>query len=155
RRSSRGTPLILTWLAAEDSDVGALLRMGDSHATYFAQYAWGRDGVYHIEDRFLTTGQEDPRTHEIGHTISLGADEFVRSRSRYYLYDTIFDRVHELGGLTGYAHQGVLFHGYRGLTLDVLGGKVDFMEVIQFCSGIGPLETEHYYHFLDLGFKLT
>jgi hypothetical protein len=156
RRSPRENPLILTWLAAEDIHVGALLQMGDFNATYFAQYAWGNDGVYHIEDRFIASGQEDPRTHELGHTISLGAEEFVRSRRQYYYYDRTFDRVHELGGLTGYAHQGVLFHGYRGLTLDVLGGKVDFMEILQFCSDVEPpLHTEHYYHFLDLGFRLT
>lgn len=156
RRSPRENPLILTWLAAEDVHVGALLQMGDFNATYFAQYAFGEGGVYRLEDRFLSSGQEDPRTHEIGHTISLGADEFVRRRSQYYYYDRTFDRVHELGGLTGYAHQGVLFHGYRGLTLDVLGGKVDFMEILQFCSNVEPpLHTEHYYHFLDLGFPLT
>lgn len=156
RRSPRENPLILTWLAAEDVHVGALLQMGDFNATYFAQYAFGEDGVYHVEDRFLSSGQEDPRTHEIGHTIALGADEFVRRRSQYYYYDRTFDRIHELGGLTGYAHQGVLFHGYRGLTLDVLAGKVDFMEILQFCSNVEPpLHLEHYYHFLDLGFRLT
>lgn len=155
RRSPREDPLILTWIAAEDIHVGALLQMGDFWTTYYTQYAWGKGGVYHIEDRFLTSGQEDPRTHEIGHAISLGADEFVRFRGDYYYYDRVFDRVRELGGVTGYAHQGILFHGYRGLTLDVLRGKVDFMEILQFCEGVGPLVVEHYYHFLDLGFKLT
>lgn len=155
RRSPRENPLILTWLAAEDVHVGALLQMGDIHATYYAQYAWGRDGVYQVGDRFIASGQEEPRTHEIGHTISLGADEFVRATRQYYHFDTTFDRVHELGGLTGYAHQGVLFDGYRGLTLDVLRGKVDFMEVLQFCGDVQPLEVQHYYHFLDLGFRLT
>jgi hypothetical protein len=155
RRSPREDPLILTWIAAEDIHVGALLQMGDFWASYYPQYAWGKDGVYQIEDRLLTSGQEDPRTHELGHTISLGADEYVRFRGEYYYYDRVFDRVRELGGVSGYAHQGVLFHGYRGLTLDVLRGKVDFLEILQFCNGVGPLEVEHYYHFLDLGFKLT
>ncbi|MCH8990974.1 MAG: CehA/McbA family metallohydrolase, partial [Acidobacteria bacterium] len=151
RRSPRENPLILTWIAAEDIHVGALLQMGDFWATYFAQYAWGRDGVYQVEDYFLTSGQEEPRTHELGHTISLAADAFVRFRGEYYHYDRVFDRVHELGGLTGYAHKAVAFHGYRGMTLDVLRNKVDFLEILQF----GTMNTEHYYHFLDLGFKLT
>lgn len=155
RRSPREDPLILTWLAAEDVHVGALLQMGDFWTTHYAQYAWGKDGTYQIEDRFVTSGQEDPRTHELGHAIALGANEFVRYSNSYYNYDRVFDRVRELGGVTGYAHHGVLFHGYRGLTLDVLRHKVDFMEILQFCEGIGPLEVEHYYHFLDLGFKLT
>jgi hypothetical protein len=37
------------------------------------------------------------------------------------------------------------------MTLDVLRNKVDFLEILQF----GSMNTEHYYHFLDLGFKLT
>ena len=151
RRSPRENPLLLTWIAAEDIHVGVLLQMGDFWATYFAQYAWGRDAVYQVEDYFLTSGQEEPRTHELGHTISLAADGFVRFQGDYYYYDRVFDRVHELGGLTGYAHKAVGFHGYRGMTLDVLRNKVDFLEILQF----GSMNTEHYYHFLDLGFKLT
>lgn len=155
RRSPRENPLILKWIAAEDIHVGALLQMGDFWTTYFAQYAWGKDGVYQLEDYFLTSGQEEPRTHEIGHTISLAADGFVRAQRSYYYYDEVFDRVHELGGVTGYAHQAVTFHGYRGLTLDVMRNKVDFVELLQFCTSKEPLHLEHYYHFLDLGFKLT
>lgn len=155
RRSPRENPLILKWIAAEDVHVGALLQMGDFWTTYFAQYAWGRDGTYQIEDYMLSSGQEEPRTHDVGHTISLAADDFVRFAGEYYYYDRVFDRVHQLGGVTGYAHQGVLFHGDRGLALDVLRGKVDFVELLQFCVSQEPLHLEHYYHFLDLGFKLT
>jgi hypothetical protein len=155
RRSPRENPLILKWVAAEDIHVGALLQMGDFWTTYFAQYAWGKDGVYQLEDYMLTSGQEEPRTHEIGHTISLAADDFVRYQGDYYHYDRVFDRVRELGGVSGYAHQGVLFYGYRGLTLDVLREKVDFVELLQFCAQDGPLHLDHYYHFLDLGFELT
>jgi hypothetical protein len=160
RRSPRENPLILKWIAAEDVHVGALLQMGDFWTdAYFSQYAWGRDGVYQLEDRFLTSGQEEPRTHALGHTISLGADDFVRFAGQYYFYDQVFDRVHELGGLTGYAHQATSywFRGYRGMTLDVLRGKVDFLEALQFCGGFTaePMRTQSYYQFLDLGFRLT
>ena len=155
RRSPRENPLILKWIAAEDIHVGALLQMGDIWTTYFAQYAWGKAGNYREQNRLLTPGQEEPRTHEIGHTISLGADDFVRDQKEYYLYDHVFDRVHELDGLTGYAHQGMSFHGYRGMTMDILQQKVDFLELLQFCVDGGPLLTDHYYFFLDLGFKLT
>jgi hypothetical protein len=155
RRSPRENPLILKWVAAEDIHVGALLQMGDFWTTYFAQYAWGRDGVYQLEDYMITSGQEEPRTHEIGHTISLAADDFVRFRGEYYHYDRVFDQVHALGGVSGYAHKGVGFHGYRGLTLDVLREKVDFIEVLQFCGADEPLLTDQYYHFLELGFELA
>ena len=155
QRSPRENPYILKWIAAEDVHVGALLRMGDFWTTYFEQYAFGDEGVYEDKGRVLTPGQEEPRTHEIGHTISLMADEAVRMDEEYYYYDRLFDRVHELNGLSGYAHQGMSFHGYRGMTMDVLVGKIDFLELLQFCVEEGPMHTDHFYFFLDLGFKLT
>lgn len=161
RRSPRENPLLLRWIAAEDIHVGHLLQMGDYHAMYYAQYAFGEEGLYHEHEgelhshNILSSGQEDPRTHEIGHTISLFADSLVRKTSQYYYYDRLADKIHQLNGLFGYAHQGVTFHGYRGMTLDVFDDKVDFMEILQTCIDGGPLETEHYYHFLNLGFPIT
>lgn len=161
RRSPRENPLLLRWIAAEDIHVGHLLQMGDYHATYYSQYAFGEEGRYHEHGgeghshHILNPGQEDPRTHEIGHTISLNADSLVRSTSRYYYYDRVADKIHELNGLFGYAHQGITFHGNRGMTLDIFDDKVDFLEILQTCVDGGPLETTHYYHFLNLGFQLT
>lgn len=161
RRSPRENPLLLRWIAAEDIHVGHLLQMGDYHATYYSQYDFGDAGVYHEHDgeghshSILASGQEDPRTHEIGHTISLTADSLARKSSEYYYYDRLADKIHKLNGIFGYAHQGVTFHGYRGMTLDVFAEKVDFLEILQTCVDGGPLETEHYYHFLNLGFQLT
>jgi hypothetical protein len=156
RRSPREDPLILRWIAAEDIHVGNLLQMGDFFTTFFTQYAFGPAGRYEEDGRILSPGQEEPRTPEIGHTISLGASAYVRPRSsEYYLYDTTFDRVRALGGISGYAHQGATFHGSRGMTLDVLQRKIDFLELLQFCAPEGPLVTANYYRFLDLGFPLT
>jgi hypothetical protein len=155
RRSPRENPLIMQWIEAEDLNVGVMLQMGDFWTTYFSQYAFGDEGVYSEDGSMLTTGQEDPRTHEIGHTIAMVADDYVRYRNDYYLYDKVFDKVHELNGIMGYAHQGMSFNGKRGMTLDVLRGKVDFLELLQFCVEGGPLITDNYYHFLDLGYKLT
>jgi hypothetical protein len=155
RRSPGDDKAILRWIAAEDIQVGNLLQMGDFWSTFFNQYAFGEAGRYQESGRVLSSGQEEPRTPEIGHTISLGAREFVRMSRDYYSFDRLFDRVHELGGLTGFAHQGMSFHGYRGMTLNILRGKVDFLELAQFCVPEGPLPLEHYYRFLDMGYKLT
>ena len=155
RRSPRDNPSILRWIAAEDIHVGNLLQMGDFWHYVFSQYGWGETGRYREGRTILSSGQEEPRTPEFGHTISLGADEFVRFRDDYYSYGRVFDRVHELGGISGFAHQGELFHGYRGMTVNVLSGKLDFLELAQFCVPDGPIHTEHYYRFLDLGFRLT
>ncbi|CCH55757.1 hypothetical protein BN8_05042 [Fibrisoma limi BUZ 3] len=155
RRSPRENPLIMTWLQAEDVNVGALLRMGDFWETYYPQYAYGEKGNYQQGNYLLTTGQEDPRTPELGHAFAIGASNRVRQRDRYYFFDEVFDKIHQLGGLTGYAHQAETFHGYRGLILDGLRGKVDALELLQFCVDEQPLHTEHYYHMLDLGIPLT
>lgn len=155
RRSPRENPLIAKWVEAEGLDVAVLLQMGDFWATYFSQYAFGDEGVYETEESRLASGQEEPRTPQLGHTIALGADDFVRRSREYYYYDKVFDRIHELNGLMGYAHQGVSFNGATGMTLDVLAGKVDFLELLQFCVEGGPLLTQNYYHYLDLGYKLT
>lgn len=155
QRSPRDDPAIARWMAAEDIHVGNLLEMGDFWATYFTQYSFGGRGRFREGNHILSPGQEEPRTPEIGHTISLGARELVRFREDYYSYDRVFDRVHELGGVSGFAHQGMSFHGYRGMTLNVLRGKVDFLELVQFCVPEGPLAVDHYYHFLDLGYRLT
>lgn len=155
RRSPGDDPKITKWIAAEDIHVGNILEMGDFWATYFAQYAFGEKGRYQEGGRILSPGQEEPRTPEIGHTISLGARELVRSQRDYYSYDRLFDRVHELGGIAGFAHQGFSFHAYRGMVLNTLRGKTDFLELAQFCVPEGPLPVKYYYHFLDLGFRLT
>lgn len=155
RRSPADDPAIARWIAAEDIHVGNLLQMGDFWAAYFIQYAFGPKGRYQEGGHWISPGQEEPRTPEIGHTISLGASEFVRFRSDYYSYDRLFDRVRELGGVTGFAHQGVLFHGYRGMVMNTLRGRNDFLELAQFCTPGGPLILDHYYMFLDLGIRLT
>ncbi len=155
RRSPRENPLILDWLDAEDLHVGVLLQMGDFWTTYFSQYAFGRAGRYLADRRLLLSGQEEPRTNELGHTISFGAEQFVRFPGEYFSYDRVFDRIHQLGGVSGYAHEAMSFQGHRGMTLDVLTGKIDFLELAQFCVSEGPLALAHYYRFLDLGHRVT
>jgi hypothetical protein len=155
RRSPADNPAIARWIAAEDVHVGNLLEMGDFWATYYSQYAFGENGRFEEAGSILSPGQEEPRTPEVGHTISLGADQFVRLRGDYYSYDRLFDRIHELGGVTGFAHQAMSFHGYRGLVLNAIRGKTDFLELAQFCVPEGPLAVEHYYLLLNLGFRLT
>ena len=155
RRSPREDPLVLDWIRAEDIRIGNMLRMGDFWAKYYSQYAFGRQGAYRDRGYMLVSGQEDPRTPEIGHLIGLGASEFVRFPDRYYLYDLVLDSLRASGGVGGYAHQAETFHGYRGLTLDGLRGKVDVLEIVQFCAPGGPLITEHYYNLLNLGIPIT
>ncbi|WP_245878032.1 CehA/McbA family metallohydrolase [Spirosoma fluviale] len=155
RRSPGENQSLMHWIQAEDVNVGVFLKMGDFWETYYPQYAFGSTGNYQQGNYLLTPGQEDPRTPELGHALGFGATGSVRYKQEYYYYDKVFDELHKRGGLTGYAHQAESFHGYRGLTLDGLRGKVDMLELLQYCVSDQPLHTENYYRMLDLGFPLT
>jgi hypothetical protein len=155
RRSPNENAILIKWLQAEDVHAGVILRMGDFWSTYYEQYGFGQTGSYQEGDYMITAGQEDPRTPVLGHALGLGASEKVRYQQDYYYYDRVFDKLHELDGVTGYAHQAESFHGYRGLMLDGLRKKVDALEILQFCVSEQPLLTRHYYHLLDLGYAVT
>jgi hypothetical protein len=143
---------LITWALAEDLKVVNLLEMGDHTRTFFQQRAFGPEGRIQNNNTILVPGQEDPRTGSLGHTIALNIPRPVRDTSRYYLHDWVYDQVHELGGLYGYAHVNRrLFNIHRDMTLNVPKQKVDFVELLQFHD----MDTGLYYEFLDLGFKVT
>jgi hypothetical protein len=144
---------LMTWLKAEDVHLGNVLKMGDIYRTWFEQRGFGPD--YHVQedDYFLVPGQECPRTHDqLGHTVSLNITDMVRDSSRYYQYDWVFENVMKQGGLSGFAHiSHGSFHVHRGMTLTAPKGLIDFVELLQFAT----LNTDLYYDFLNLGFKVT
>ena len=114
-------------------------------------------------DYVLQSGQEDPSTgiQELGHTLALNIKKPVFDLSRFHLYDVMFDGVRAQGGLTGYAHIAWAPEWYRqnpstphatwDSTLNVIQGKVDFFEVLQFRM----LGLDDYYDFLSMGIKVT
>ena len=144
---------LLLWTQAEDLRMGNILRMGDGRRTYFEQYAFGKEGRF-IHDRgAFVPGQEDPRTSVLGHTISLNLKKPIRyPQTGYYLYSKVFDEARSQGGLSGYAHvNSNSFLVDRDLSINVPRGKVDFAEICEF----GEVNTDLYYEFLNLGFRLT
>ena len=154
---------LMSWAQAEDIHVANILRMGDIRRTYFEQARYGPESRNQQGTYALVTGQEGPRTDisEQGHTIALNIRQPARDVSRYHLYDFMFDNVHAQGGLAGYAHPAWASEWYRRSrpnlyptwdpTINVVRGKVDFFEILQFRK----LGLEDYYDFLSLGFKLT
>ena len=143
---------ILAFTRAEDIHVANLLQMGNVATSHFPQYAFGKAGQFRSGNHNLVPGQESPRTSHVGHTIGLNAKAFHWPEDDYFLYHRTADRIHEDGGLFGYAHvaQGNVFNLDRGLALDVPLGRVDFLEVMQ----KGILNTKHLYNFLNLGYRL-
>jgi hypothetical protein len=137
--------------AAEDVHLTNLVQMGNLSRTHFHQPAWGRAGQYEKNGYVILSGQEDPRTVQRGHTLhhNIQAPMHLPTDS-YFAYDQAFEAVRSQGGFSGYAHQGELFNGRRGLALDVPFGLVDFIEVLQ----NGRLSTESWYNFLNLGYRI-
>ncbi len=143
---------LMTWIRAEDLKLANIVEMGTIFRTYFQQRGFGKQYRYREEGHILSPGQECPRTHhQLGHVLSMNTVSLVRYPEHYFLYDMVLDKVHEQGGLTGYAHAHTwALPLHRDMSLNVPKGKVDFFEILQF----GRLGTDLYYNFLNLGFKL-
>lgn len=144
---------VWTQIAAEDVHVGNLLQMGNIAGTYFEQPAWGKAGRFEHDGYLIASGQEDPRTAQLGHTIHHNLQSPIHlSPDTYFLYHQVFDESHRQGGISGFAHLNAgWFNVRRGVALEVPFGDVDFLEVLQ----AGKLSTDVWYDFLNLGYRLT
>jgi hypothetical protein len=144
---------LMAWVRAEDVHLANVVKMGDIYRTWFEQRGFGTDYRVVEGDRILSPGQECPRTHQqLGHTLAMNTREMVRDTEQYFLYDTVFDRVHAQGGLSGYAHvNSGMFHVHRDMSINIPKGKIDFAEILQFNN----LGTALWYEFLNLGMAVT
>jgi len=151
RRTPADDRNIAAWMAAEDLNVANLLQMGTvDQIDVTPQPGFGDAGAFRSGGTLVLAGQEHPRTHFLGHTITLGADALVDRRDSYIAYETTFREALERGGLPGFAHWG-LGPARRGLTLDAPRGLVFFVEVLQFDF---PWYRE-WYDLLDLGIRMA
>ena len=125
-------PLISKWMQAEDIHIANLLQWGNSHHFNNTwQYAHGPDGIYHEGDYWLATGQENPRSHILGHTLSFGLGAPVHFPENYLVYKQYWDEARRQNAVTGWAHFAD-FGGQDGVAIDLLDGLVSFIEVLQF-----------------------
>ena len=151
RRTPDDDQRIGIWMRAEDLHIANLLQMGTvDQFGVTPQHGFGEAGEFRLGDTLLISGQEHPRTHFLGHTITLGADRPVDQRDTYISYETTFRAALEAGGLPGYAHYG-LGPARDGLTLDAPRGLVHFLEVLQFTSP----HYDVWYALLDLGIPIA
>ena len=142
---------LMAWLKAVDIHVGNTLEMGDRYRTHYEQRGFGPDFRVQDGDHVLVPGQEDPRYWR-GHAIGLNLKDIVRDEEHYVLNDLTVDRIRAQGGLYGFAHVNHnMFNVQRDMTLLLPRGKADFGEILQFSW----LNTDLYYKFLDLGYRLT
>lgn len=151
RRNSRENPNLLSWMKAEDINVSNFLQVGTEKGFKSnQQYAFGDEGIYQDGNYFLTSGQENPRTHFLGHTITLGAAEKIDLNKSYTDYQSFWREAKRLGGISGYGHWG-LGPAKRGIAIDAPSRLLTFVEVLQF-------EYAHYnvwYDVLNMGIPMT
>ncbi len=142
---------IASWMAAEGLQVANLLQMGlarDVHIT--PQHAFGAVGAVSHGGTLLVSGQENPRTHVLGHAITLGAPRWIDYPADYLLYPRFWSRAHDLGAANGLAHFG-LGGAEKALALWADSGLIDFLEVENFGFAI----YDRWYESLNLGLRLT
>jgi hypothetical protein len=149
-------PVVLQVMQAEDIHVANLLQFGI--AEYFhncIQYSLGDNGIYQDGDYILAGGQENPRTHFLGHSIVLGAQTGIHLPDEYLVYRLVWEEARRQGGLSGWAHFGTDFlaemGGQYGLPMSLPHGLLNFIEVLQFN---GPVYIA-WYDMLNLGFRVT
>ena len=158
-RDNVADPVIWGMVAAEDVHVGNLLEMGNISGTHFKQpKEWGRASRFERDGHFILSGQEDPRTWFLGHTIHHNLQTPIHAApNEYFLYKKVFDESHAQGGVSGFAHAGWGQRGAdpaqmdRGMALLAPFGSVDFIEVLQG----GRLTSDGWYRLLNLGLRVT
>jgi hypothetical protein len=152
-RDEVADPLVWGMVAAEDVYVGNLLEMGNITGTHFKQPSlWGAASRYGKDGHFIVSGQEDPRTGMMGHTIHHNLERPIHpDANNYFIYNKVFEQARSQGATSGFAHLGQGFNGQRGLALTVPFGLVNFIEVLQG----GRLFTDVWYRFLNLGYRIS
>ncbi len=141
---------LATWMEAEGLNVANLLQMGlarDVHLT--PQHGFGAASAYRRGDTLILSGQENPRTHVLGHALVLGAQEFIDLPRQYLLYDRVWAEAHRQGAVNGYAHWG-LAGAEEGLAVWGHDSLLDFLEVLN----LGFPFYDRWYEALDLGLRI-
>ena len=152
RPSKELNPYIMKMMQAEDIHVGNLLQMGKVVNFNIApQYSHGEESYYQEGGYILAAGQENPRTHFLGHTITLGAKTALHSPEEYLIYRLLWQEASKQGAINGYAHYGSMFSGQSGLPLVLHHNLMHFIEVLQFNRS----DYEAWYEVLNLGFRVT
>jgi hypothetical protein len=146
-------PHLSKWLQGEDIHVANLLQFGNVEGFHdMAQRSHGPKSVYREGDYLLVSGQENPRTHMLGHTIILGASTPIHFPESYVIYRLFWEEARRQGALSGYAHAGLYNNAIGGLSIDLPHRLLNFIEVMQFEAGA---LYDVWYNVLNTGFSLA
>ncbi|HEV8657847.1 MAG TPA: CehA/McbA family metallohydrolase [Thermoanaerobaculia bacterium] len=142
---------IAKWMQAEDVHVANLLQFGLAHSIHLApQYKFGKPSVYQLGRAMLASGQENPRTHVLGHSITLGASRWLDVPKNYLAYDRVWREARREGGISGFAHWGI-GGADEGMAVWIPQRLLDFLEVL----GFGLAYYDSWYELLNLGVRMT
>ncbi len=149
-------PYISKMMQAEDIHVANLLQMGKvRNFTIAQQHAFGPESHYQEGNYILAAGQENPRTHFLGHTITLGADTAHHQPEKYLIYRLLWQETQKQGALNGFAHaylpNGSILPPHDGMAVILPHNLLHFVEVLQFNRS----DYETWYDILALGFRVT
>ena len=147
---------VSTMMQAEDIHVANLLQMGKiGNFAIAPQYAHGPEGHYQEGHYILAAGQENPRTHFLGHSITLGAPTAHHNPEKYLIYRLLWQETAKQGALNGYAHavwpNGSLIAPHDGMAVVAPHDLLHFVEVLQF----NRAGYDVWYDLLMFGFRIT
>ena len=145
-------PAISKWMQAEDLHVANLLQFGSWNRFLASpQYEHGQGGLYREGNYLLASGQENPRTHFLGHTIVLGAQSSLHFADGYVIYRNFWEEARRQGALAGYAHWGTGSEAQTGLAVDLPHRLLNFLEILE----AHDANYDVWYNILNTGFRLT
>src|SRR5439155_16870179 len=111
-------PDVCKCMQAEDINVANLIQWGNAkHFNNAQQYAFGKDSHYHEGDYWLASGQENPRTHFLGHTLTLGGHKPINFPDNYLVYRNFWEESRRQNALSGYCHFALRRGGDAGIAL--------------------------------------
>jgi len=145
-------PLLSKWMQAEDLHVANLLQFGTWKSFHGApQHAFGEAGEYREGNYILVSGQENPRSDFLGHTIILGGRTPIQFSEQYEIFRTFWEEARRQGALSGYAHWGTGSEAQNGLAVDLPDGLLDFLEVLECWDA----NYDIWYQILNAGIRMA
>lgn len=149
-------PQVSQLMQAKDIHVANLVQMGKVGNFAIAQpYAHGPDSYYQDGNYILAAGQENPRTHFLGHTITLGATKAHYNPEKYLIYRLIWQETTAEGAINGFEHtvfpNGSFLSPLDGMAVVAPHDLLHFIEVLQFNRS----NYDGWYDLLALGFRIT
>ncbi len=134
------------------------LKGGMVQDVWARQYAYGESGEAVSNGRTIVAGEEY-RDRLQGHLLFFGIREVIQpimagvpgSPHNFPLFPDVLAQARDLGALTGAAHGGTL-GGRPTVLLDAVLGKLDFVEIANWVTGLWPLEN--WYRLLNCGYLL-